>query len=457
MCDMERFDFVVMGAGAAGEAAAHYARSRGASVAIVDRHLFGGACPFIACMPSKALLHAAAVHHAGGDYTWQHASDFRDYMINREGIDEPDDSGHTRSLEAAGATVIRGTASFIGPGRVQVRHEDVTHELEGKAIILAAGSESRIPDLPGLHEAGYWTNAQGTGTRELPESLVILGAGPTGVELAQVYARYGVPVTLVHPSDRIHDREHPQSTKLLTESLERDGVMIRTNVRAVRVDPGTDGRPHRVELSDGSSVEGATIMVAIGRQLPLDDLNLGAVGVTPAEGRIEPDDRLRIADGVWAVGDVAGPEMHTHLAHYEGELAVMAALGDDVTPHLDAIPRAIYTDPEVASVGIGLAEAKERGLDAAELTADLATSSKGYTAEAKGFLSIVVDRKARTLVGASLCGPAASETLHEAVLAIRAGISIDVLADTIHAFPSAARVLGSLFTRAARGEWDEGD
>jgi pyruvate/2-oxoglutarate dehydrogenase complex dihydrolipoamide dehydrogenase (E3) component len=451
MRGMERFDIVVIGAGAAGEAAAHYARTRGASVAIIDRHLFGGSCPFVACMPSKALLHAAAVHHAGGDYGWRQASDFRDYMINREGTDAPDDSGHVRSLETAGATVARGTASFIGPGRIAVRHEGQEHELEAGAVILAVGSTSRVPDLPGLREAGYWTNVEGTGTRELPESLVIVGAGPTGVELAQVYARYGVPVTIVHPKERIHDREHPRSTALLTESLERDGVTIRTGVRATRVQPGL---PHRLELSDGSNVEASTIMIAIGRQLPLDDLNLGAIGVHPEDGRLPLEDGLRVADGVWAVGDVAGPEMHTHLAHYEGELAAMAALGDDVTPHLDAIPRSTYTDPEVASVGLQLEQARERGIDAAELTADLATSSKGYTAEAKGFLSIVVDRQARTLVGASICGPAASETIHEAVLAVRAGIRLDVLADTIHAFPTQARVLGSLFIRAARGEWD---
>ena len=448
---MERFDIVVIGAGAAGEAAAHYARTRGASTAIIDRRLFGGSCPFFACMPSKALLHAAAVHRAGGDYDWRRASGFRDYMISREETDWPDDSGHTRSLEGAGATVIRGTARFIGPNAIEVRHEDATHELEAGAVIVAVGSHSRIPDLPGLEEAGYWTNIEGTGTRDLPESLVVLGAGPTGIELSQVFARYGVPVTLVHPRDRIHDREHPRSTALLTESLERDGVTIRTGVRATRVHPGP---PHRVELSDGSSVEGSTILLAIGRQVPLDDLNLAAIGVTPNDGTLPVDERLKVVDGVWAVGDVAGPEMHTHLAHYEGELAVMAALGDEVTPNYEAIPRATYTDPEVASVGLQLDQARERGIDAAELTADLATSAKGYTVEAKGFLSIVVDRQARKLVGASICGPAASETLHEAVLAIRAGITLDVLADTIHAFPTAARVLGSLFIRAARGEWD---
>ncbi|HEY6568764.1 MAG TPA: FAD-dependent oxidoreductase, partial [Candidatus Limnocylindrales bacterium] len=197
---MDRFDIVVIGAGAAGEAAAYYARARGASVAIIDRALFGGSCPFWACMPSKALLHAASVHHAGGSYPWSKASDFRDYMINRTKTDEPDDTGHVKGLEGAGATVIRGSAAFDGPGRVRVGDR----VLEAGAVILAVGSVSRVPDLPGLADALPWTNVEGTSTRELPRSLAILGGGPTGVELAQVYARYGVPTTLVHPRDRVH-------------------------------------------------------------------------------------------------------------------------------------------------------------------------------------------------------------------------------------------------------------
>jgi pyruvate/2-oxoglutarate dehydrogenase complex dihydrolipoamide dehydrogenase (E3) component len=180
---MDRYDLVVVGAGAAGEAAAQYARSRDASVAIIDRGLFGGSCPYWACMPSKALLHAAAVHHAGGEYPWSKASDFRDYMINREGTDTPDDSSHVRSLEEAGATVIRGSAALAGPGQVRIGDR----LLSAGAVLLAVGSVSRVPsDLPGLAEAQPWTNVQGTGTRELPRSLAILGAGPTGVELAQV-------------------------------------------------------------------------------------------------------------------------------------------------------------------------------------------------------------------------------------------------------------------------------
>jgi dihydrolipoamide dehydrogenase len=445
---MDAYDLVIIGAGTAGEAATHYARSQDASVAIIDRDLFGGSCPFWACMPSKALLHAAAVHHAGGDYPWSKASDFRDYMINREGTDAPDDSGHVRSLEDAGATVIRGSAAFAGPRQVRVGDRLLTAD----AIVLAVGSVSRVPhDMPGLAEAQPWTNVQGTGTRDLPKSLVILGGGPTGVELAQVYARYGVPVTLVHPRDRVHDREHRRSSEFLAAGLERDGVTLRLGARATGVQPAPRGGPHVVELDSGGTVTGHEILLAIGRDLPLDGLGLETIGVTPQSGHLELDDRLQIADGIYVAGDVGGPEMHTHLGHYTGEAAARIALGDtDYRPMLDAIPRATYTDPETASVGLLLEQAKERGIDAVEFTEAIGTSAKGYTAEADGHATIVVDRSERALVGAFMAGPAVSEAIHECVLAIRARIPLATLADTIHAFPTVARVLGTAFIRASR-------
>jgi dihydrolipoamide dehydrogenase len=443
----ERFDLVVIGAGASGEAAAHYARSTDASVAIVDRALFGGSCPFWACMPSKALLHAAAVHHAGGDYPWSKASDFRDYMISREGTDRPDDSGHVTALEEAGATVIRGSAALDGPGRVRVGDR----VLEASAVILAIGSVSRMPDLPGLADANPWTNVEGTSTRDLPRSLVILGGGPTGVELAQVYARYGVPVTLVHPRDRVHDKEHRRSSEMLGAALEREGVILRLSARATRVRArdGADGA-HIVELDSGEPVEGHAILLAIGRDYPTDGLGLETIGVTPPRGMLPVDDRLRVAENVYAAGDIAGPEMHTHLGHYTGEAAARIALGDtSYRPFLDAIPRATYTDPETASVGLLLEQARERGLDAAEFTVDIGTSAKGYTTQSQGHCTIIVDRASRRLIGAFLAGIGVSETIHEAVLAIRAGIDVDTLADTIHAFPTVSRVLGTAFTNAA--------
>ncbi len=449
---MQRFDIVVIGAGGAGEAAVHLATGRGASVAVIDKELFGGSCPYWACMPSKALLHAASVHHGGGDYPWSKASDFRDYMINREGTDWPDDGGHVSSLEGAGATVIRGSARFAGPGRVTVTTSDGAEtELEASAVIVAIGSHSRTADLPGLQDIEPWTNRQGTSTRELPKSLVILGAGPTGVELSQVYARYGVRVILVHPSERINDKDHPKSSEVVAAALETDGVTMRLNVRAERIAArhGADGA-HVVHLSDGSTVEGHEILLAIGRDFPVEELNLGAIGAEPSDGRLEVDDQLRLAKDVYVAGDVAGPEMHTHLAHYQGEMAARIALGDDVRPDHTAIPRAIYTDPESASVGFRLEEARERGIDAAEFSVDLGMTAKGYTAEVNGHATIIVDRRAGTVVGAFLAGPAVSETIHEAVLAIKLQTPLAVLADTIHAFPTVARVLGTAFTNAHR-------
>jgi pyruvate/2-oxoglutarate dehydrogenase complex dihydrolipoamide dehydrogenase (E3) component len=398
-------------------------------------------------MPSKALLPAAAVHHAGGDYPWPRASAFRDYMISRTKTEEPDDSGHVRSLEQAGATVIRGSATLDGPGRVRVGDR----AMEAGAVILAVGSVSRVPDLPGLAEAHPWTNVQGTSTRELPRSLAILGAGPTGVELAQVYARYGVPVTLVHPRDRVHDREHRRSSEFLGKGLEREGVTLRLGTRATRVraGAGADGG-HVVELAEGQPIEGHEILLAIGRDLPLDGLGLDTVGVTPSNGRLEPDERLQVADGVYAAGDVAGPELHTHLGHYTGEAAARIALGDDYRPNFEAIPRATYTDPETASVGLLLEQARERGIDAVEYTEEIGTSSKGFTTETDGHVTIVVDRAERRLVGAFMAGIGVSEAIHECVLAIRVGVPLATLADTIHAFPTVARVLGTAFINADR-------
>ena len=448
---MDRYDLVIIGAGPAGEAAANLGRSRGVSVAVIDRDLFGGACPFWACMPSKSLLHSSEVHAAGGDYSWRKASDRRDWMISREGIDYPDDSGHKEALEKVGAVAIRGTARLDGPGRVVVQTDAGEQTLEAGAVIVAVGSSSRIPDMPGLDEVPFWTNREATSARELPQSFLVLGGGPTGVELAQVYARYGVPVTIVDSNPRILARDHPRNSAVLTTALQSLGATVRTGVRAVRAHArgGTKGQ-HRFELTDGSSVEGDAVLLAIGRAFPVDELGLDSVGADTSGGRLHPDDRLLIADGVWAAGDPAGPEMHTHISHYEGEMAARIALGEDVKPDFRAIPRATYTDPETSSVGMQVEEAKAKGIDAVEFTQDLATSAKGQAADATGHVTIVVDRETRTLIGVFLAGPGVSETIHEAVLAVKLQTPLHVLADTIHAFPTVARVMGFLFVEAAR-------
>jgi dihydrolipoamide dehydrogenase len=448
MTDDTTFDFAVIGAGPAGEAATYLARSRGASVAVIDRDLFGGSCPFWACMPSKTLLHAAAVRAGGGDYDWERASARRDYVISREGTDYPSDAGHVHGLEGAGATVIRGTGRIAGPGAVTVTSDEGVRTVRARHIVVAVGSTSTVPPIPGLDMITPWTNRAATSTRTLPASLVVLGAGPTGVELAQVFARYGVPVALVASRDRVNPQDHPRNSAFLEAGLRRDGVDVRLEVRATRVRAGAAASgTHVVELSDGSSVEGHEILLAVGRTYPITGLGLETVGVDPA-ARVSAGPDLRIADGVFLVGDPAGPEMHTHLAHYQGELAVRIALGDDVRPDYAAIPRAVYTDPEVAGVGRSLEDAIRDGVDAFEEVAELATTAKGYVAEADGHVTIVVDRANRTLVGAFIAAPGATELIHEAVLAIRTRTSMDVLADTIHAFPTTARVMGGLFAQA---------
>jgi dihydrolipoamide dehydrogenase len=445
---IETFDFVIIGAGASGEAAAHHARQRGASVAIIDRDLFGGSCPFWACMPSKTLLHAAEVKAHGGSYPWPMASARRDYMINRIDRDYPDDSSHVASLGAAGATVIRGTAKLAGPGKVTVTHEAAMHELVGKNVIVAVGSVAKVPKLEGLVESGYWTNVEATSLRELPKSVVILGAGPSGVEIAQYLARYDVRTAIV---GRVNPTDHPKSSAFIAAVLRKDGVDVRDGVRAVRVHRGTP--EHRVELSDGSSVSGAIIQLSVGRTSApaLGALGLETVGVTYDGGdTIAVDDRLRLADGVYAIGDPIGHELSTHLGHYEGEMAVRIALGDDVRVDFSATPRVVYIDPETAAVGLRLDQATEKGIDAFEETTDFATTSKGYIVEADGgHVSIVVDRTRGTLVGAFIAGHAAGEAIHAAVLAIKLRTPIDTLAQTIHAFPTTARSLGGLFASAA--------
>jgi dihydrolipoamide dehydrogenase len=221
---------------------------------------------------------------------------------------------------------------------------------------------------------------------------------------------------------------------------------------AARATAGRDGA-HVIELDDGPTVEGHTILAAIGRDVPLDDLGLEHYGLDPS-GRTPPyprDGRLRIADGLYAAGDAAGPELHTHQAHYQGELVARMAAGEAVTPDYRALPRATYTDPEAAFVGVSLEGAKEAGLDAFEQVAEFPRSARGYGIEASlGHITIVVDRGSRELIGAAIACPDASAAIHECVLAIKARVTIDVLADTIHAFPSTSRIFNGLFADALR-------
>jgi pyruvate/2-oxoglutarate dehydrogenase complex dihydrolipoamide dehydrogenase (E3) component len=452
---VDRFDFVIIGAGPAGEAAAFKARELGASVAVIDREWFGGSCPHIGCLPSKSLLDGAARHAANpATYDWAAASAQRDYMINRPaGAAEPDDAGHFGRLVAAGAVAYRGAGSISGTGRVTVRHDSVSHDLRTDNVVIAVGSVAKRPAIEGIDRIPAWTNREATLSRELPSSLLVLGGGPTGCELAQVYVRFGVPTTIVQSGPRLSPTDHPRNSAVIRAALERDGVVVRTGVRALRARAGEAAEgAHLIDLDDGSTASGHAVLLAVGRTFPIDDIGLEHYGIDPSGRTPFPrDGRLRVAGGLWVIGDPAGPELHTHQGHYQGEIAVRMAMGEAVLPDYRALPRATYTDPEAASVGLTLDAAFEAGLDAFEKVADFATSSKGYAVQASlGHVTIVVDRRSRTLVGAAMACPDASAAIHECVVAIQAGVAIDVLAEAIHAYPSTSRIFNGLFADALR-------
>ena len=455
------YDVVVIGAGAGGEAATSALAKLGSKVAVVERDLIGGLCAFWACMPSKTLLDAAGRRALGAGYPWEHASARRDWMISRERIARPDDAGHVHSLESEGADVLRGTARVTAPGRIEVRSNGAApRTIETRSLILAVGSAPVVPQVDGLREAGFWTSNDGTATRDLPSSIAIMGGGVVGVELAQVFARFGVRTTIIQGSDRILPRDHPRSSRVVADQLRADGVDIRTDVTARSVERGGAGR--RITLSDESVVDAAELMVAVGRRAAdLRELGCEEAGVSLDDrGHATPDERMAIADEVYVAGDCAGGPQFTHVADYEGRIAARAAAGRPARADLDTVPAVTFTDPESAAVGLTVQQAWERGLDAFEVTADFATTARGFTIEPRrpsdepilegspGHITAVVDRDRRVLVGAFLASPGAGELIHEPTLAIKHRVPVHVLADTIHAFPTAGRVFGNLMAEA---------
>lgn len=444
-------EILVIGGGAAGEAAASLGGEMGAGVALVEKDLVGGECSFWACMPSKTLLDCASQRAKGADYPWERASARRDWMISREGIDYPDDSLHVQRLENTGAKLIRGAARVTGRGTVEIRCEgELPRTIRAGALIVCTGSVPTLPDISGLDTVGFWTNREATATRELPGSLLILGGGPMGVEAAQYFVRFGVKVTIVENHDRVLPRDHPRSSRTVHDQLEQEGVRIKLGVRAVAA--RRDHRSRVLEMSDGTTAEGDELMVAVGRHNDLGRLGLEEAGIEDLDsGPVRHDAQMRIGDGVFIAGDAAGGLQFTHLADYQGRIAVRAALGGQARADLGSVPKATYTDPETGAVGLLIEEAEAAGLDAFEVFSDFAGTSRGMTLEgATGHISAVIDRDRGTLAGAFAACRGASELIHEAVVAIKGRIPVSVLADTIHAFPTASRAFGNLMSEAQK-------
>jgi pyruvate/2-oxoglutarate dehydrogenase complex dihydrolipoamide dehydrogenase (E3) component len=432
----EHFDVAILGAGPAGEHAAHALVAEGRRVALIERELIGGECSNWACIPTKTLLRASEVRveseRAAGvepaALDWPELARYRDYMTSAG-----DDSGRVSNYQQMGVTVIKGDGRLAGPGRLAVGER----ELEADSILISTGSDPVIPPIDGLAEAGFWTNREATAMQEIPSSAVVIGGGPVGIELAQFMRRFGSRVALVQGAPRLADREDERVSELLAEALRADGIELRTGAHAERV--RTDGAERVLTLEDGSELRGERLIIAVGRKPRSAGIGLETIGVEPGLHGIPVDDGCRVAEGVWAAGDCTGVMLFTHLAKYQARIALAGMRGSSASADYRAIPRVIFTDPEVAAVGLSEAQAVAGGLDPVTARIDLAGSiARPYTYEQdpRGELSVVFDRARRVMLGAWAVGPLASEWIHQAVLAIRAEVPLDVLLDTVAQFPS---------------------
>ncbi len=435
----ERFDAVVLGAGPAGGAIALELAAGGMNVALCERELLGGECPYWACMPSKALLRPpearAEARRAPG--LGEPAQEFAPIAAHRDRvISNLDDSKKASAYAKRDIEVIRGEARVTEPRRV----EAAGRELDAERVVVATGTRTAVPPIDGLEEAGYWTNREATTFSEVPDSVVVLGGGPVGVELAQALRRFGATVTLTEAADTLLSREDPRVGELAARALAEDGVDVRTGATAVGVKRGDDGL-RTVRLDDGAGVSAAELLVAIGRDPRTRELGLEHLGVELGEdGEVLVDYRCRAAEGVWAVGDVTGILAFTHAGSYQARVASADILGNDVTADYSAIPRVAFTDPEVAAVGLSAGEAREQGIDIAVSRLDLASSiARPITYEEDPRdqeLEVVADRERGVLVGAWAVAPLAGEFIHQAAMAIKLRATIDVLRDTVSQFPT---------------------
>lgn len=439
-----RADVAVLGGGSAGGRVAQLLAEAGRTVTLVERRLVGGECPYFACIPSKSMLvdaAAAAARHDGDPMALHRA--FEDAVARRDEVAaHHDDTDHVTVLVEAGVTLLRGTGTVTGPGGMVVQGTDATSEVTFDHLVVATGSAPVVPDVPGLRDADPWTYEQAWTTATLPASLLVMGGGPVGCEIAQALARFGCQVTLVEQAD-VGGPVEPETADDLADLLRRDGVQVLTGIEVESV-ARTEGGVIEVTFG-GVTGTFEQVVVATGMAPRLEGLGLESIGIDPAD--LQVDDRCGVLghEQVWAVGDVTDIAPFTHAANHQAEVVADAIGGGSRTTHHRAVPRTIYTSPEVAAVGLTRAQAAAAGIDLESVAFDLADTARGAVDTARaGRVVLVADRAEGVLVGASLVAPSASEVVGVLSLAIEARIPVaDLVEHLIHPFPTWAEGIGA--------------
>ncbi len=441
---MSEHDLIVVGLGPGGEEVAQQAAEAGLDVLGVDHRLVGGECPYWGCIPSKVMVRAGnslaeaarAIDLAGDGEMTPDWSKLAGRV--REVTGDWDDTVAVQRHLDRGETFVRGTATITGPREVEVDGERYSAR---RGVVIATGGIPATPPIAGLADVEYWTNREAIEADENPGSMVVLGGGAIGLELAQAFRRFGTDVTIVENAPHVLPLEEPEQGQELAKMIAAEGIGLRTGVGATQV--AADGDGVLVSLSNGSSLSGERLLVATGRRVDLGPLGVEAVGIDPAGRGIPVDEHLRAGDGLWAVGDVTGVAGFTHVAVYQGRIAAADILGRAHRPaDYRAVPRVTFTDPEVASVGLSEREARERGIDVRIGLARTADSSRGYIhgpGAEFGVTKVIADAARGVLVGASTMGPAAGEILGIFVLAVQAQIPVADLRELIYPYPTFVR------------------
>jgi len=437
----ERVDVVVLGMGPGGEEVAGRLAEAGLSVVGVENRLLGGECPYWGCVPSKMMIRAANLLAEARrvDGMAGHAQVHPDWApvaarIRAEATDDWNDQVAVDRFVGKGGRFVRGRGRLAGPGRVAVG--EAVFEA-GRAVVLATGTEPAVPPVDGLADTPYWTNRDAVEATTLPASLIVLGGGAVGLELAQVYARFGVQVTVVEALDRLLAGEEPDASALARDTLTRDGVTVHTAATATRV-AYTGGR-FTLTLDGGTQVPAEALLVATGRRADLAALGVDTVGLDPAAKAVTVDERLRAGQRLWAVGDITGEGAFTHVAMYQAGIAVRDILAQPGPPaDYRALPRVTFTDPEIGAVGLTEAQARDHGLAVRVGIARVPATARGWIHKAgnDGFIKLVADTDRGVLVGATSAGPTGGEVLGALQVAVHGQVPIDTLRQMIYAYPT---------------------